>query len=196
MVGESRDLSRVTPPAWSPCPCWHLAHQTAMLQNHQQMGFSAPDRTLKVGIRGAEMDAPRNVMETLPSDQGTHKRDMVSPVSTGLPSLFTVSPMFGSRPRCKQQHSWIWFHSFSQSKQTQTALPAVSAWGAPGQASSSHGCCTQPAAGWVGCSRLHPPCPPPSAQAPTPPCTLLVGEGSPFLHTAEGLRAAMPLAQG
>lgn len=58
------------------------------------------------------MDAPRNGMETLPSDQGTHKRDVVSPVSTGLPSLFTVSPMFGSRPAANSSTAGSGFTPF------------------------------------------------------------------------------------
>lgn len=60
VVGESRDLSRITPPGWPLCPCWYLAHHTAMLQNHQQIGFSAPDRDtegLQAGLGGVVMDA-------------------------------------------------------------------------------------------------------------------------------------------
>lgn len=44
---------------------------------------------------------------------------------------------------------------------TQTVSPTALAWGASGQISSSHGCCTQLAPGCIGCSRLHPPHPPP-----------------------------------
>ena len=84
------------------------------------------------------MDTLRSSMETLSCGQGTRRRDVVSPVSAGLPPLFTMSPVFGLGPCRKQQHGWIWFHSFSQSKQTQTASPTVSAWGAPGQVGRLH----------------------------------------------------------
>lgn len=73
------------------------------------------------------MDALGSSMGMLPCGRSTRRRDMVSPVSAGLLPLFTMSSVFVSGPRRKQQHSWIWFHSFSQSKQTQTASPTVSA---------------------------------------------------------------------
>lgn len=105
---------------------------------------------LQSGLGGIEMDG--SSVGTLPHGQGFCRKDTVSLVSTGLPQLFTMSPVFGSGPHHKQQHGWIWFHSFSQSKQTQTALPTALVWGAAGQASSSHGHCMQGA--WAG---LHAP---------------------------------------
>lgn len=52
---------------------------------------------------------------------------------------------------------------FSKQTNTNSIARCLSLGGtrAGDQASSSHGHCAQPALGWVGCSRLHPPQPPP-----------------------------------
>lgn len=144
---------------------------------------------LQRGQGGAETDG-RSV-GVLPCDQGTCRKDTVSPVSTGLLPLFTVSPVFGSGPRHKQQHSWIRFHSFSQSKQTQHC-PLLQLGGQQGRLHPPMDTARrQPALGWVlqaapSTSR---------STAKAPPCILLVGETSPSLSMAESLRVAMPLAQ-
>lgn len=151
-----------------------------------------------MGIRGAEMDAPRNGMETLPSDQGTHKRDMVSPVSTGLPFLFTVSPMFGSSLAANSSTAGSGFTPFLKANKHRQLYPLCQPGGHQGRRAGFilpwmlHAASRRLA--WV--LQAAPTVSPPSAQAPTPPCTPLVGEASPSLHMAEGLRAAMPLAQG
>lgn len=92
-----------------------------------------------------------------PCGRGTHRRN------THLASHLSLPCACGcvrALPQA-QQHGWVWFHSFSQSKQTQTALPAVSAWGHQGRqvSSSCHERCMQTALSWLGCSRLLLPCP-------------------------------------
>lgn len=84
-------------------------------------------------------------------------------MSTTSPPLFPVFCVC-IRALHKEQHSWVWFHSFSQSKHTQTVSPAVSAWGTPGQVGvilpwTQHVASPE----LVGCSRLVLPCPPYSA---------------------------------
>lgn len=71
VAGESKELCRVTSPAWSPFLCWYPTHHMAMLQNHKKkkkrIACSRQDTEgLQVGIGGAEMDALRNVVEMLP----------------------------------------------------------------------------------------------------------------------------------
>lgn len=122
---------------------------------------------------------------------------MVSQVNAGLLPLFTMSPAFGSGPRCKPQHGWIWFHSLSQSKRTQTASPAESAWGYQGRRVGFvlpwmlHSA----SPGLGGVLQAAPATFPNSAQALAAPCIPLVGEASPSLPIAGGLRAPVPLAQ-
>lgn len=77
MAGESKELCRVTSPAWSPFPCWYPTHHLAMLQKHPKKGifFSSQDiEGLQVGVGWTEMDALRNDVEMLLC--GTHRRDM------------------------------------------------------------------------------------------------------------------------
>lgn len=152
---------------------------------------------LQVRLEWTEMDALGSGVEMLPCGRGTHRRDMASPVSTGTPPLFTMYSVSESGPCHKQQHGWIWFHSFSQRKQTQTASPAASAWGAPGQAGFIlpwvlHAAIPEPA--WV--LRLLLPCPPCSAWAPAPSCIPLVGETSPSFSMDRGFRASTSFARG
>lgn len=135
---------------------------------------------LKVGIGGAEPDGLRR-KKTLSYGQDTHKRNTVSPVSAGLPPLFTLFPVFGSGPHHKQQHGWIWFHSFSQRKQTQTVSPAV-CWPGGHQGRQAgfvlpgtlHA--AGPGLGWA--LRAAPAVSATLAQAPAAPCILLVREAA------------------
>lgn len=109
------------------------------------------------------MDAPRNGMETLPSDQGTHKRDMVSPVSTGLPFLFTVSPMFGSSLAANSSTAGSGFTPFLKANKHRQLYPLCQPGGHQGRRAGFilpwmlHAAKPQAGLGAPGCTHRVPP---------------------------------------